>query len=173
MRKGDVLLWATLYPSSFPLPLPSSCRNCSNYQLSTQKEPSVIPHPTSLILHPLSFPPWISPAGAKNCENCLKKSGAEALLVTSAPNVTYLTGFTGDSSYLLVTPEDQILISDGRYPTQIEEECPGLEMNIRRAGVLIHQQTVKVLRAAARFAVGDRSRFDDRRPARADCRETP
>ncbi len=78
----------------------------------------------------------------------LKKSGAEALLVTSVPNVTYLTGFTGDSSYLLMTQGDQILISDGRYSTQIEEECPGLEMNIRRAGVLIHQQVSKVLRAA-------------------------
>ncbi len=78
----------------------------------------------------------------------LKKTGAEALLATSVPNVTYLTGFSGDSSYLLVTHEDQILISDGRYPTQIEEECPGLEMNIRRAGVLIHHQVAKVLRAA-------------------------
>ncbi len=78
----------------------------------------------------------------------LRKSGAEALLVTSVPNVTYLTGFTGDSSYLLATQGDQTLISDGRYPTQIEEECPGLEMNIRRPGVLIHQQVVKVLRAA-------------------------
>src|SRR5208282_4292935 len=78
----------------------------------------------------------------------LKKSGAEALLVTSVPNVTYLTGFTGDSSYLLLTPGHQVLISDGRYLTQIEEECPGLEMNIRRAGILIHQQVVKVLRSA-------------------------
>jgi len=78
----------------------------------------------------------------------LKISGAEALLVTSAPNVTYLTGFTGDSSYLLVTKGHQVLISDGRYSTQIEEECPGLEMNIRRAGILIHQQVIKILRAA-------------------------
>ena len=78
----------------------------------------------------------------------LKKAGAEALLVTSTPNVTYLTGFTGDSSYLLVTQSCQILLSDGRYLTQIEEECPGLEMSIRRAGVLIHQQVVRILRAA-------------------------
>jgi len=77
----------------------------------------------------------------------LKKTGAEALLVTSVPNVTYLTGFTGDSSYLLLTQDNQVLISDGRYPTQIEEECPGLEMDIRRAGVLIHHQVTKVLRA--------------------------
>lgn len=78
----------------------------------------------------------------------LKKTGAEALLVTSVPNVTYLTGFTGDSSYLLITQENQILISDGRYVTQIEEECAGLEMNIRRSGVLIHHQVAKVLRAS-------------------------
>src|SRR5271165_1087590 len=78
----------------------------------------------------------------------LKKTGAEALLVTSFPNVTYLTGFTGDSSYLLLTQENQILISDGRYLTQIEEECPGLEMNIRRPGILIHQQVPKVLCSA-------------------------
>jgi len=78
----------------------------------------------------------------------LKKSGAEALLVTSEPNVTYLTGFTGDSSYLLVTQDNEILVSDGRYETQIAGECPDLEMNIRPVGILIHQQTVKILRAA-------------------------
>src|SRR5262249_12889913 len=39
-------------------------------------------------------------------------------------------------------------ISDGRYDTQIEGECPGLTMDIRRAGVLIHEQTIKILRAA-------------------------
>ena len=78
----------------------------------------------------------------------LKKTGAEALLVTSEPNVTYLTGFTGDSSYLLLTPESEVLLSDGRYDTQISDECPGLEMNIRKSGILIHQQTAHVLRAA-------------------------
>ena len=85
----------------------------------------------------------------------LKKSGAEALLVSSAPNVTYLTGFTGDSSYLLVTQQKEILISDGRFNTQIEQECPGLEMDIRPAGILIHEQTIKILRAAkiARLAI--------------------
>jgi Xaa-Pro aminopeptidase len=85
----------------------------------------------------------------------LKKSGAEALLVSSEPNVTYLTGFTGDSSYLLLTHDEELLISDGRYDTQIAQECPQLEMDIRRAGVLIHEQTIKILRAAkiARLAI--------------------
>jgi Xaa-Pro aminopeptidase len=87
---------------------------------------------------------------AGRCEKLrklLKKSGAEALLVTSEANVTYLTGFTGDSSYLLISQDKELLISDGRYDTQIEAECPGIEMNIRRAGVLIHEQTIKILRS--------------------------
>ncbi len=85
----------------------------------------------------------------------LEKTGAEALLVSSEPNVTYLTGFTGDSSYLLLSRDTELLISDGRYDTQIAGECPGIEMDIRRAGVLIHEQTIKILRAAriARLAI--------------------
>ena len=63
------------------------------------------------------------------------KAGAEALLVTNFTNVTYLTGFTGDDSYLLVTPNEAILMSDSRYTTQIEEECPDIEMAIRGTGV--------------------------------------
>ena len=61
----------------------------------------------------------------------LRKTGAEALLVTNETNVTYLTGFSGDSSYLLIGPGQTLLLSDSRYTTQIEEECPGLDVSIR------------------------------------------
>lgn len=64
----------------------------------------------------------------------LKKEGTDALLVTSFVNVTYLTGFTGDDSYLLVTPKSDVMISDERYTTQLEEECPDLEFEIRGPG---------------------------------------
>src|ERR1700690_3370406 len=64
----------------------------------------------------------------------LGKVGVDTLLVTSYPNVTYLTGFTGDDSYLLVTRSGQILLSDTRYTTQLEEECPGLGLHIRGVG---------------------------------------
>ena len=62
----------------------------------------------------------------------IKRIGAEALLVTSETNVTYLTGFSGDSSYLLIGKGQTVLISDGRYTTQLEEECPGLDVHIRK-----------------------------------------
>src|SRR5688572_20960795 len=55
----------------------------------------------------------------------------DAVLVTHAVNVTYLTGFTGDSSSLVLTPDRGILVSDGRFTEQIAEECPDLETVIR------------------------------------------
>ncbi|QEG00065.1 putative peptidase [Stieleria maiorica] len=56
---------------------------------------------------------------------------ADAFLVTNEINVTYLTGFTGDSSSLLVHATGQTMLSDGRYTEQLEEECPGLAVAIK------------------------------------------
>lgn len=67
--------------------------------------------------------------------SAVKKQGAEAMLVTDFTNVTYLTGFTGDDSYLLLREEDSVILSDPRYTIQIEEECPGLSAAIRKPGV--------------------------------------
>ena len=78
----------------------------------------------------------------------LKKSGEDAGLVTNFSNVTYLTGFTGDDSYLLVTRSDQILISDMRYEQQLQEECPGLDLEIRRPGVKMVDAVGKLVGAA-------------------------
>jgi len=61
----------------------------------------------------------------------LVNEGAEAFLVTDPINVTYLTGFTGDSSFLLLTRKNEIVISDTRYTTQIEEECGTIDKEIR------------------------------------------
>lgn len=65
----------------------------------------------------------------------IKSNKADALLVTNFKNVTYLTGFTGDDSYLLVTLDDSLLLSDPRYTTQLEEECPDLKLSIREPGI--------------------------------------
>ena len=72
--------------------------------------------------------------------------GADALLVTSFVNVTYLTGFTGDDSYLLVTADGEILLSDPRYTTQLEQECPGLELHIRPPGTSMIAGIAQVLK---------------------------
>ena len=78
----------------------------------------------------------------------VKKAGAEALLVTDFTNVTYLTGFTGDDSYLLLRGDGEVVLSDPRYTTQLGEECPGLDLHIRRPGTSMIQASAKVLRSA-------------------------
>jgi len=55
----------------------------------------------------------------------LTAAHVDGLLVTSLPNIRYLTGFSGSSALLFVTPRDVILITDFRYQTQIAEEVGG------------------------------------------------
>lgn len=78
----------------------------------------------------------------------VKKAGAGALLVTDFTNVTYLTGFTGDDGYLLLRGDGEVVLSDPRYTTQLGEECPGLDLHIRRPGTSMIQAIAKVLRSA-------------------------
>ena len=75
----------------------------------------------------------------------VKQAGADGLLVTNEKNVTYLTGFTGDSSYLIVTARESRLISDFRYVTQLEEECPDLPTHIRDRSRLLRDATIDAL----------------------------
>jgi Xaa-Pro aminopeptidase len=50
----------------------------------------------------------------------------DALLVTSLPNIRYLTGFSGTSALLLVTQRELFLITDFRYATQVTGEVGDL-----------------------------------------------
>ena len=69
----------------------------------------------------------------------------DALMVTDETNVGYLSGFTGDSSYLLVQESESTLLTDGRYQTQIAEECPGLPTAIRPPGQAMNDLVQEVL----------------------------
>ena len=46
----------------------------------------------------------------------------DGLLVTSTANVRYLSGFSGTSGLLFVTPHETLLITDFRYQTQAADE---------------------------------------------------
>ncbi|MFA9370881.1 MAG: M24 family metallopeptidase [Labilibaculum antarcticum] len=53
----------------------------------------------------------------------LEEQNLNALLVTSESNITYLSGFTGDSSRLLIANQSCYLITDPRYTEQAKNEC--------------------------------------------------
>ncbi len=46
----------------------------------------------------------------------------DGLLLTGLSNIRYLTGFSGSSALLVVTPRDVVFITDFRYQTQVVEE---------------------------------------------------
>jgi len=104
----------------------------------------------------------------------VRKQDFEALLVTDEVNVKYLTGFTGDSSFLLLGPKDDQILSDSRYTQQIEEECPGLDMAIRGPATTTIDLAAKTLGAAKlrdlgiethSMTVAFRDRLDDALPS--------
>ena len=64
----------------------------------------------------------------------LAAHGLDALVVTSLPNILYVTGFTGSSAIAVVTAERVYFLTDFRYVTTITAtrgtpgECPSLEL---------------------------------------------
>ena len=52
----------------------------------------------------------------------LSAAHLDGLLLTGLSNIRYLTGFSGSSALLVVTPRDVVFITDFRYQTQVAEE---------------------------------------------------
>lgn len=77
-----------------------------------------------------------------------KLSGIDALLVTGQSNVRYLTGFSGDSTWLYVSKPTCLLISDTRYATQIADECGDLPVEIRDAGKSMNDAVAGFVKSA-------------------------
>lgn len=94
------------------------------------------------------------PARRERLRACLTEEGLDGLLITNPVNVTYLTGFSGDSSYLILTRQRELLVSDGRYTTQLAEECPGLPLHIRPPGQPLPDATAQVLQHLGLCNVG-------------------
>ncbi|MDR3637471.1 MAG: Xaa-Pro peptidase family protein [Isosphaeraceae bacterium] len=75
-----------------------------------------------------------SPIRREKLVASLARDEVDALLVVSETNVRYLTGFTGDSSALILMRDRALLVSDGRYATQIAQECTEVDPHIRPLG---------------------------------------
>jgi Xaa-Pro aminopeptidase len=75
----------------------------------------------------------------------LSQEQLDVLLISNPVNVSYLTGFSGDSSVLILAPKRVLLVSDPRYTVQIGEECPGLAMHIRPPAQKLPEAVAEVL----------------------------
>lgn len=60
----------------------------------------------------------------------LSELGLSSILITNLTNIRYLSGFTGSSGYLLITPKKNILVTDFRYQEQARHEVRGYALRI-------------------------------------------
>jgi len=56
----------------------------------------------------------------------------DALVLTKPANVTYLTGFSGEDSWAIVTGRAVYLLTDSRYTEQAQKECPSARIVQRK-----------------------------------------
>ncbi|MBE3590422.1 MAG: aminopeptidase P family protein [Firmicutes bacterium] len=61
-----------------------------------------------------------------------REHGADALIVQSAPNRRYLTGFTGSEGTIVITSEGVHLLVDFRYVEQAKLQAPGAHVQMYR-----------------------------------------
>ena len=78
----------------------------------------------------------------------LRSTECEAILISNEKNVGYLTGFSGDSSVLVFGKTHRLLISDTRYETQLQDECPDWETVIRTNREPMEDKIAEVLKKA-------------------------
>lgn len=72
---------------------------------------------------------------------------ADAILVTSPPNIFYLSGFTGTSANLFLTQSQAFLLTDSRYYIQARSQCPLFQVVEISGAVakLVQEQGIKTL----------------------------
>lgn len=58
----------------------------------------------------------------------MKKRSLQAMFVMKLANVRYISRFTDEDSYLLITEKGNYFITDGRYTEQAQNQCPNFKV---------------------------------------------
>ena len=73
----------------------------------------------------------------KRLRLAMRAKQLDGFLATSVADVSYLSDFSGDDSYLLITGRGAVLISDSRYSEQAKKQCPGLRVFARKGPITV------------------------------------
>lgn len=65
----------------------------------------------------------------------VREKKVDAFLVTNFSDVSYLTGFEGEDSFAIVTPDAALLVSDFRYKEQLSREAAWIKPILRTKGM--------------------------------------
>ncbi len=94
------------------------------------------------------------PIRREKLKRLIKKKNLPAVLICDETNVRYLTGFTGDSTWLLIGPTVERLISDGRYTTQLAQQACDIDVFIRSVSQSLVAATARVIAKEKLASVG-------------------
>lgn len=61
----------------------------------------------------------------------MEEKGLESLFLNNVQNIRYVSGYTGEDSYILISPKGKWFITDYRYSEQAEKECKEFEVICR------------------------------------------
>ncbi len=91
----------------------------------------------------------------------LREKGADAILVTREVNLHYFSGFRGDDTALLVSPDEALLVTDSRYTEQAAAQAPLYEVVRQKDGLWKETAAVVKKRGWQRLAFeGDALLYD-------------
>lgn len=83
----------------------------------------------------------------------LRRERCQAALITAVADVTYLSGFSGEDSWLVVFADGEaFLVTDGRYTEQARDEAPGCHIVERAEPLAVAAGQVLRRRRPARVA---------------------
>lgn len=98
---------------------------------------------------PDQLPPMDVAARVDRLRPQVDAAGCDALVVTNLTNIRYLTGFTGSAAIVLVTPDELLFVSDGRYQTQSADQLAAAGVDARIEIVAADADAVVAAAAAA------------------------
>ena len=58
----------------------------------------------------------------------MKQHDLDAFFLAKKQNIRYISGYTGDDSYLVITPNKFYFLTDPRYTEQASLECPDYQI---------------------------------------------
>jgi len=78
--------------------------------------------------------------------NYLKENKIDSFFISRPQNVRYVSRYTGDDSYLLITEKENIFITDPRYTEQAQQECSNFTIvNWREQGKTIAEALKSII----------------------------
>ncbi len=80
---------------------------------------------------PHELPPMDIAGRVERLRPLIDAAGCDALVISELTNIRYLTGFTGSAALVLVTPDEVVFVSDGRYRTQSADQLEAAGVTAR------------------------------------------